>query len=175
MVKTAVPIRGVCFCRGGQNAPLAQLDRALVYGTKGWGFELLKARQKRTATKGQSFFLAHRFCLTAFLLFCCFRGCFVRLAVCSDKISQKIIDANLTFNNLHLSAEKLQKRSCPDKYSDKNEKNCTRDKRFFTLYCHTTSTFGNFIAETKTPSHRDEVFFVYVNPKTVLRFQSAVI
>ena len=26
-------------------APLAQLDRALVYGTKGWGFELLMARQ----------------------------------------------------------------------------------------------------------------------------------
>ncbi len=27
-----------------KNAPLAQLDRALVYGTKGWGFELLRAR-----------------------------------------------------------------------------------------------------------------------------------
>ena len=26
-------------------APLAQLDRALVYGTKGWGFELLMAHQ----------------------------------------------------------------------------------------------------------------------------------
>ena len=30
-----------------QPAPLAQLDRALVYGTKGWGFELLRVRQKR--------------------------------------------------------------------------------------------------------------------------------
>ena len=27
-------------------APIAQLDRALVYGTKGWGFELLWAHQK---------------------------------------------------------------------------------------------------------------------------------
>ena len=33
-----------CFHR--LFAPLAQLDRALVYGTKGWGFDLLKARQK---------------------------------------------------------------------------------------------------------------------------------
>ena len=30
-----------------QSALLAQLDRALVYGTKGWGFELLTAHQKR--------------------------------------------------------------------------------------------------------------------------------
>ena len=27
-------------------ALVAQLDRALVYGTKGWGFELLQAHQK---------------------------------------------------------------------------------------------------------------------------------
>ena len=27
-------------------APLAQLDRALVYGTKGWGFELLMVHQE---------------------------------------------------------------------------------------------------------------------------------
>ncbi len=27
------------------SAPLAQLDRALVYGTKGWGFELLMVHQ----------------------------------------------------------------------------------------------------------------------------------
>ena len=29
------------------NAPLAKLDIASVYGTEGWGFELLRARQKR--------------------------------------------------------------------------------------------------------------------------------
>ncbi len=28
-----------------EYAPLAQLDRALVYGTKGWGFDSLRARQ----------------------------------------------------------------------------------------------------------------------------------
>lgn len=27
-------------------APLAQLDRASVYGTEGWGFELLRVRHK---------------------------------------------------------------------------------------------------------------------------------
>ena len=30
-------------------APLAQLDRALVYGTKGWGFELLKVHQTKNS------------------------------------------------------------------------------------------------------------------------------
>jgi hypothetical protein len=35
-------------CFQGIFAPLAQLDRALVYGTKGWGFDLLKARQKES-------------------------------------------------------------------------------------------------------------------------------
>ena len=28
----------------GYSAPVAQLDRALVFGTKGWGFESLQAR-----------------------------------------------------------------------------------------------------------------------------------
>ena len=33
--------------RKNPHALIAQLDRALVYGTKGWGFELLTAHQKR--------------------------------------------------------------------------------------------------------------------------------
>ena len=37
----------LAFAKASIYAPLAQLDRALVYGTKGWGFELLRARQKR--------------------------------------------------------------------------------------------------------------------------------
>ena len=28
-----------------KNGPVAQLDRALVFGTKGWGFESLRGRQ----------------------------------------------------------------------------------------------------------------------------------
>lgn len=44
-----------------KNAPLAQLDRASVYGTEGWGFELLMVRQqKRHASFCVSFLSAHR-------------------------------------------------------------------------------------------------------------------
>ena len=32
-------------------APLAQLDRASVYGTEGWGFELLMVRQPKGHAK----------------------------------------------------------------------------------------------------------------------------
>ena len=38
-----------------EYAPLAQLDRALVYGTKGWGFELLKVHHHGCVL--QSFFM----------------------------------------------------------------------------------------------------------------------
>ena len=38
----------LAFAKASIYAPLAQLDRALVYGTKGWGFELLMARQSGT-------------------------------------------------------------------------------------------------------------------------------
>ena len=42
-----------------EYAPLAQLDRALVYGTKGWGFELLKVHQiYGKALKTSAFFLS---------------------------------------------------------------------------------------------------------------------
>ncbi len=38
-------------------APLAQLDRALVYGTKGWGFELLMVHHKKDEIFIPSFFV----------------------------------------------------------------------------------------------------------------------
>ena len=38
-------------------APLAQLDRALVYGTKGWGFELLKVHQTKNSNHKLLFFV----------------------------------------------------------------------------------------------------------------------
>ena len=47
-------------------APLAQLDRALVYGTKGWGFDSLRARQagiKRTLKIQGSFFSLQKIAL----------------------------------------------------------------------------------------------------------------
>ena len=40
-----------------QYAPLAQLDRALVYGTKGQEFEPLTARQKIPCSNEQGIFL----------------------------------------------------------------------------------------------------------------------
>jgi hypothetical protein len=33
------------------NGPVAQLDRASVFGTEGWGFDSLRGRQIRTATQ----------------------------------------------------------------------------------------------------------------------------
>ena len=41
-------VYGTCKKLNKKNALLAQLDRALVYGTKGWGFELLMVHQKKT-------------------------------------------------------------------------------------------------------------------------------
>ena len=40
-----------------KNAPLAQLDRALVYGTKGQEFESLTARQQKKDYLSSSFFV----------------------------------------------------------------------------------------------------------------------
>ena len=55
----------------GKNkyALLAQLDRALVYGTKGWGFELLTAHQQKQSKMGCFFCAVHRVFLTPCPLF----------------------------------------------------------------------------------------------------------
>ena len=45
------------------HAPVAQLDRALVFGTKGWGFELLQVHQN-------SFFEDILFSIKNFLKIC---------------------------------------------------------------------------------------------------------
>jgi hypothetical protein len=51
--------REACYIRGPsqsapQRAPLAQLDRATVFGTVGWGFEPLRARQSVPEFLGSS-------------------------------------------------------------------------------------------------------------------------
>ena len=56
------------------SAPLAQLDRALVYGTKGWGFELLMVHQKRRDETSRLFLLLFRYVSSFFLLFRSIRG-----------------------------------------------------------------------------------------------------
>ena len=57
-----------------KNAILAQLDRALVYGTKGQGFESLTVRQIRTQNRIQEIVPNLRFLLP-------FRGIFTPLSV----------------------------------------------------------------------------------------------
>ena len=51
-----------------EYAPLAQLDRALVYGTKGWGFELLMAHHVATRRILQALAIRQGLCFLRRLL-----------------------------------------------------------------------------------------------------------
>ena len=49
---------GQCFAASPSKfASLAQLDRASVYGTEGWGFELLKMHQTNGPPMGVRLFI----------------------------------------------------------------------------------------------------------------------
>ena len=77
-------------------APLAQLDRASVYGTEGQGFELLMVRQKQPKTKRFGLFFTH------FGSFC------ARLSVCSNKNRKILLEQNAILSLLAKTLENAE-------------------------------------------------------------------